>query len=65
MGYQVLKHGAPVEFLRVGVWRTGKVVGVIFDPNRKPGIGRVKYAIAADPMFFPFHIAASNVRAVG
>ena len=61
-GYEVLKRGTPVEFLRCGVWRAGKVVAVYFDLNRKPGAGRVSYAIASGAMLFPFRSPAANVR---
>lgn len=44
-GYSVLANGTEVEVVRGGAILTGKVVDVHFNPDRRPGIGRVSYDV--------------------
>lgn len=63
-GFSPLDRGTMVEFRRGGKALTGKIVSVLLDASRKPGIARVRYAVRFDPAYYPIEIPAASVTAV-
>lgn len=60
-GYVPFAVGTRVRVVRRGSVVSGKIVEVVLDPNRRPGIGRVSYSVEIHPVFHPILVAAKCV----